>query len=194
MRTKRKQTVKLKKEYAILQETVVILPEFDENGNLHALLCNREEIATVGMSPFNLIDHNLRYLGSSHRGAIVGAGALLGNVSMSPIVLNKELDIILFPCTSPSREDCVWFSLQHVVDSVNLGEKRTQVNLSNGSSVIVHVSKYTFDKKVQRAYELRYKMQERQRAFGNLVNEPASTYHLTKDVHALNYVKGGRRK
>jgi competence protein ComK len=194
MKPKRKQTATLKKEYAILQETVAILPDFEENGNLHTLLCNRETITTVGLSPYNLIDQNLRYLGSSHRGAIVGAGALLGNVSMSPIVLNKELDIILFPCTSPKREDCVWFSLQHVVDSVNLGEKRTQVTLSNGSSVIVHASKYAFDRKIQRAYELRYKMQERQRAFGNLVSEPESTYHLTKDGHALNYVKDGRRK
>ena len=101
--------MKLTRDYTIKPETVMIVPDYNEHGYLNALVYKRDGVLKTDLSPYDLIDYNLRYLGSSLRGAIEGAKSMLGKVSMNPIIMDKELDIILFPCKSPTREDCVWF-------------------------------------------------------------------------------------
>lgn len=174
--------MRMKHEYAIKQETMVILPEYNTEGYLHSRIYNRHGVSTTDLSPFDLIDYNLRFFGSSLRGSLDGARTILGNGSMNPVILHKELDILLFPCKSPFKEDCVWFSLRHVTGSVSAGKSQTQVSLSNGSTITINVSKHAFNKRIQKAYEFRFKMQARQKEFENHVSELESPYHLFKDA------------
>ena len=191
MKQKAKINSEMKREYAISSETIVILPDYDENGFLNSLICNNDGIAKAGLSPFNLIDTNLRFRGSSMRGALEGAQAILDKRSMNPLILDKERDIILFPNKSPFREDCVWLSLRHVKSYRRAGASETEVVLSNNSTVILDVSLLTFSKKIQRAYELRYKMQIQSWQFEGQVMEPGVGYHLTKNGDCVNYVGVG---
>lgn len=181
----------MKFEYAISSETIVILPDYDESGFLNSLICHKDGITKAGLSPFNLIDTNLRFRGSSMRGALEGARAILDKKSMNPLILDKERDIILFPCRSPFREDCVWLSLRHVKSYRRSGTSQTRVELSNGSTILLDVSLHTFSKRIQRAYELRYKMQVQNLQFEGQVMEAGVGYHLTKSVDCLNYVGVG---
>ena len=129
MKQKTKINSEMKREYAISSETIVILPEFDENGFLNSKVCKRDGISKAGLSPFNLIDTNLRFRGSSMRGALDGAQAILDKKNMNPLILDRERDMILFPCRSPFREDCVWLSLRHVKSYKRSGASHTQVEL-----------------------------------------------------------------
>ena len=190
MRHKTKLNLVMKPEYAISSETIIILPDYDENGYLNSLLCKKDGVSKAGLSPYNLIDTNLRFRGSSMRGALEGAQAILGKMNMNPLILDKEQDIILFPCRSPYREDCVWLALQHIKQYKSAGKIRTQVELSNGSTIIIDVSKQTFEKKMQRAYELRFKMQAQRMQFEGKVMEIGITYHLIKNRERGNYENG----
>lgn len=190
MRHKNRITLVMKTEYVISSETIVILPDYNENGYLHSLLCTKDGFSKVGLSPYNLIDTNLRFRGSSMRGALEGAQAILGKMNMNPLILDQEQGIILFPCRSPQREDCVWLSLQHVKQYKTAGKTRTRVELSNGSTIIIDVSKLTFEKKMQRAYELRFKMQAQRMQFEGKVMESGVTYHLIRKRDGGNYEDG----
>lgn len=182
----------MKPEYAIGSDTIIILPEFDDNGFLNSLICKKDGVSKAGLSPYNLIDTNLRYRGSSMRGALEGAQTILEKMNMNPLILDQEQDIILFPCRSPYREDCVWLALRHIKHYKAAGKTRTQIELSNGSTIVIDVSKLAFEKKMQRAYELRFKMQAQRMQFEGKVMEAGATYHLAKTRDRGNYGDGVR--
>ncbi|RLQ86704.1 competence protein ComK [Planomicrobium sp. Y74] len=187
---KKKEIIRMKQEYAISSETIMVVPNYDENGVLTSLLGKKNGVTNAGLSPLDLIDTNLRYRGSSMRGAMDGAQAILEKKNMNPLILDREQDIILFPCRSPFRPDCVWLSLRHVKNYKKAGTSHTQVELSNESTITIDVSKQTFDKKMQRAYELRYKMQAQTQQFEGKAMEAGTVYHLFKNVDRLNYEGG----
>ncbi|OHX55184.1 hypothetical protein BB776_05595 [Planococcus salinarum] len=191
MKQKTKVNSEMKREYAISSETIGILPNFDENGFLNSKICKKDGISIAGISPFDLIDTNLRFRGSSMRGALDGAQAILNKKNMNPLILDRERDIILFPCRSPIREDCVWLSLRHVKSYKPSGVRHTQVELSNDSTIILDVSMHTFSKKMHRAYELRYKIQAQTLEFEEKAMEAGVRYHLMKGEVGMNYEGGG---
>ena len=180
----------MKQEYAISRETTVILPNHDENGFLNSKICKRDGISHAELSPFNLIDTNLRFRGSSIRGAMEGAQAILDKKNMNPLILDKEREIILIPCWSPFREDCVWVSLKHVKSYHRSGNKKTRVLLSSGHTIILDVSEHSFSQKVLRAYELLYKIQAQKENFEEKAMEAGVQYHLIKGDGERNY-RGG---
>ncbi|WP_422123871.1 competence protein ComK [Planococcus sp. X10-3] len=194
MRKKPKLHLEMKWEYAIGSDTIIIMPNYNEHGFLHTLLGKRESVSKVDLSPYDLIDVNLRFRGSSMIGALEGAQAILGKMNMNPLILDREREIILFPCKSPFREDCVWLVLSHVKHYRHAGKSMTQVELSNGSTIKLDVSKQTFERKMQRAYELQGKMQSQKRQFEGKVMESGVTYHLTKNVDRKNYEDGVLRE
>lgn len=187
---KKKEFIKMKQEYAISSETILVLPNYDENGVLTSLLGKKNGVTNAGISPIDLIDTNLRYRGSSIRGAMEGAQAILDKKNMNPLILDREQDIILFPCRSPFRPDCVWLSLRHVRDYKEAGKGHTHVEMSNEGTIVIDVSKQTFAKKMQRAYELRYKMQAQTQQFEGKAMEAGVAYHLSKNADRLNYEDG----
>ena len=187
MRKRPKIHLEMKWEYAIGSDTIIIMHDFDENGFLHSLMGKRESVSKVGLSPYDLIDVNLRFRGSSMIGALEGAQAILGKMNINPLILDREREIILFPCKSPFREDCVWLVLSHVKHYRHAGKSLTQVVLSNGSTIILDVSKHSFEKKLQRAYELQGKMQSQRMQFDGRVMETGITCLLTKNVDRRNY-------
>lgn len=177
----------LEKQYAIKPDTMAILPQHDEFGYLHTLMCHRQGTTVADMSPFELIERNLQYLGSSIHGATLSSKALIGASHRYPLVINEELDIILMPCVSPKRHDCIWFSIRHIRKTEKYGADETLVHMSNGGTIIANISKLGFDTRLKKAYELRYKTLTRKREFVALINEPSEVYHLKKDGNRLNF-------
>jgi competence transcription factor ComK len=81
----------------------------------------------------------------------------------------------------------MWFALRHVVDSVSIDKHHTQVELSNGSTITINISKRTFDLKKNKAYELLFKMHTRNREFEDHVAEARQPYHLFKGEYGVNF-------
>ena len=178
--------MRMNKNYAITPDTLMIVPHYN-NGQLHSLVCGKDGYLEADKSPYQLIDTNFLYRGTSLRGAMEGAHDILGKISMYPIILDYEKEIILLPCKSPARKDCIWFSLSHIHATDNLQDKHTLVTLSNGSTIDIDISKEIFDKKMRKAYELQFKMAVRRKLeeLDELASE--TPYHLFKMVNGVNY-------
>lgn len=178
--------MRMNRDYAITRDTMMILPNYT-NGELRSLVCTTAKYVEAGKTPYHLIDYNLLYRGTSLRGAMEGANNVLGNITMHPIIIDYDKEIILFPCKSPFRKDCIWFSLRHVYATEDLKNKQTLVTLSNGSTIVVDISNETFEKKLRKAYELRFKMDVRREL--DLLDEISleTPYHLFKVANGVNY-------
>jgi len=115
-------------------------------------IANRERIVELG--PTKLIDHNLRYYGSSLRGASDGAQMILGRSNMNPVIFNEKDKQCWFPSKSPRKEDCIWFALHQIKDYIKVSKQKTNVIFRDGSTFIVDISKASFDARVNKAYKL----------------------------------------
>ncbi|MFC5604739.1 competence protein ComK [Sporosarcina koreensis] len=177
--------MELREEYVVNNETSIILPEFDENGQLQSVVMEKTELFRVKLEPTKLIDFSLRRYGSSLRGAKDGSRTLLGEISMPPIVLNLTQSIYLFPSMSPENEDCVWIAAAHVKEYKAIDKKQTKIVLNYGSEIILNSSHYSFDQKYNRAFKLKRQI-EGQTPPGT-VFESKKGYSIRKKGKDRNY-------
>ena len=177
------------KDYIVRKETMLFLPKFDHFGNLFTVVIENDLEFYVEMSPKVLMDACLGYYGSSLRGASDGAKTILGNIRMCPVLMNGVLELYWFPTKSQDKEDCVWFALHHVKSYERAGVKETKITLSNGVTAIVDVSLYTFKKKIQLAYQLKCKIEERSKLNSIMIVESKSRHHIRKKNGRMNYEK-----
>lgn len=147
--------------YVLDNNTILFSPMYDEFGYLHTTVRDVNGIFNTELGPTLLIDFNLRYYGSSLRGAIDGANMILGNGHMNPVIVNEKLDLYWLPSKSPYKDDCIWFALHHIKDYFDADGKRTKIIFSNGSTIIIEMSRNSFDLKVQKAYKLKGKLESR---------------------------------
>ncbi|MGM0897060.1 MAG: competence protein ComK [Bacillota bacterium] len=183
--------LEMKKEKEIGQDTVLILPDYDENGCLNSIMYNTDGATKVESKPFDLIDTNLRFRGSSMRGAVEGSQAILGKLNKNPVILDKDKGIILLPSKSAVLDDCVWLSLQHIMECFSLDGNRTKVTLSNGSSIVLAGSRKSMQRRIEKAYELLFKMEAQKRIFDGGKMVSGNAYHLVKHVDRVNYEHRG---
>ncbi|MDV6376956.1 competence protein ComK [Sporosarcina sp. GW1-11] len=165
------------KEAVITPSTSVIYPNYDGNGKLCAIVLRNGALVRVGVSPTNIVDLSLRYYGSSLRGAIDGAKTILGEISMSPVVVSEVLNLYWFPSKSPSSDDCVWFALAHIYTYKGVDKDRTRVILRDGTSFTIDSSYYSFTQKYQRACMLK-----------NILESRATQMKLEQPRHSVSFV------
>ncbi|KAA0955514.1 competence protein [Sporosarcina sp. ANT_H38] len=142
-------------------DTISFLPRYDESGCLRAIVRDVNGSFDVDLAPTLLMDYNLRYYGSSLRGATDGANMILGNGHMPPVIVNEKLGIYWIPSKSPYNGDCMWFALHHIKDYFDIGGNRTKIIFSDGSTQIIDISRSAFDLRVQKAYKLKGKIEYR---------------------------------
>lgn len=175
------------KDYVVNLETMMFLPWFDQYGNLFTHVMERNADYYVEMEPKALMNRCLGYYGTSLRGAYDGAKTVLGNIKMCPVLMSAKLELYWFSTKSPNQKDCVWFALHHIKDYIETDEKQTKVMLSNGSDMIIDVSLYVFNEKIQRAYQLKGKLEERSKLSLFITKESRAQYQIRKKAGVFNY-------
>ncbi|PIC62937.1 competence protein [Sporosarcina sp. P13] len=165
------------KEAVITPGTSVIYPNYDEQGKLCAVVLRNGKLVRVGESPTNIVDLSLRNYGSSLRGAVDGTKMMLGEISMSPVVVSEVLNMYWFPSKSPSSDDCVWFALGHIYSYKSVDKDRTRVILRDGTSFMIYCSYYSFTQKYQRACMLKNRLEAR-----------TAQMKLEKPRHSISFV------
>lgn len=149
----------------------------DQKGHIYSKIKEGGEEFIVTMRPKALINYSLHYYCSSLKGALDGTRSILGSISMLPIMISPDLDLFWFPCSSPSNPDCIWLSLSHVQKAEKINSRQTKVGLSFDHSIIIDMKKARFDKKHQRATQLRYINSERSKRTANfLINSEKEDY------------------
>ncbi|WP_301107736.1 competence protein ComK [Sporosarcina sp.] len=179
--------MKISKEFIVTKGTAVIYPEYTEEGVLQSVAMEGNVLKRVNQKPTEVIDRNLRYYGSSLRGAKDSTKVILGDVFMSPVVINELLNIFFFPSKSPHKPDCIWFALYHIRSYIEIDAKRTCVTFINGAKFKVDVSYYSFNSRYQTA--CKYKNLIDGRTNQLMINEMnhSATYLIMKDRSNRNF-------
>lgn len=142
-------------------ETMLYIPEYDAHGNLCTRVIERHYEYISKLAPTKLMDYNLRYFGSSLRGAFDGSKMILGKLNKNPIVVHERSNIVWFPSKSYLRPECKWFAVHHIKDYQAMEKKSTKVIFMNGYEINVDLSVRAFENRIQRAFLLKYKLEKR---------------------------------
>jgi competence protein ComK len=148
--------LEVKYEYLINNRTILLYGVLHENGHLYTFVLEEEEAFLVAMAPIKLIDKSLICYGSNFVGALKSSSVLLGKERKKyPIKIDASLDIWLFPTKSYRQNNCVWFALNHVRDTMPIGQKFTKVYLSNGHMFELVLNESALRAKLRSAESLR---------------------------------------
>ncbi|MEH7544853.1 competence protein ComK [Neobacillus vireti] len=173
-------------QFYLLDEDIILMTgEYNNEGKFCARIMVGGQTLLVNRTPIQVMDDTLKYIGFDLKGAIKGTKNILGNINMCPILVNPYKGICLFPYKSPKKEDCVWFNPDHIVKTKTRGCK-TEVELSNGVSIIIDLKKYYFINKIQTALLLKNISRER----GNHPH-PLSYFNESEKQRQINKLKEG---
>lgn len=175
------------KKYVVRKEAMAFIPHYTESGKLITWVMESDSSFYADMAPSKLMNQCLGYYGTSLRGATDGARNVLGNINMCPVLMSEKLELYWFPTKSLKKHDCVWLALQHVEDYENAESKQTKVTFSNGGEVTIDISFYRFKERIQQAYQLKGKLEERLKPNNIMVKDKKFYYHLRKTTGFLNY-------
>ncbi|GLC87783.1 competence protein ComK [Lysinibacillus piscis] len=141
-------------------ETMLYEPVYDEFGNLNTNVIEKDGEYISTMAPTKLMDFNLRYFGSSLKGACEGSKTILGKLNKNPILVYEKL---WFPSKSPWHRECAWYAVHHIYDYGIVDKKRTKIIFTNGRERTVDMSVKALEYRMQRAFLLKYKLEIRKK-------------------------------
>lgn len=137
-------------KYEISRGTLAVVPnEFESS-----LIYEDDQRYLVEETPFKIMEDSCKYFGSTYEGRKRGAREILGAEYKVPIVIEDTDNLIVFPTTSPSSEDCVWISLKRVKNIQKIDINHTKVIFDNNVEILIDCSYRTMENQLSRASRL----------------------------------------
>ncbi|MBW8351897.1 competence protein ComK [Bacillus sp. IITD106] len=178
----------IKPHYIISRFTIALMGILVKTGYFYSIVLEGKQVFLVKLSPVEIIENSLIYYGSDLNAAKKASKAALGNIDMPPIKISGTLGIYWFPTMSPTSKKCIWFSLNHIKDTIPLGNSKSRIVLAFNHTITVNISKSVFKngeyltKDLKNIYEKRtdptitftYDPQKRE----DMVKEDTPTYHF----------------
>ena len=137
-------------KYEISKGTLAVVP----NEKNSSLIYEDDERYIVNQTPFSIMEDSCKYFGSTYEGRKNGAKDILGVEYKVPIVVEDSSNLIIFPTTSPSADDCAWISLKHVSKILKIDSNNTKIVFNNGTEIIVNCSFRSIENQISRASRL----------------------------------------
>ena len=137
-------------KYEISNGTLAIVPNEDDN----SLIYEDNERFIVEETPFKIMEESCKYFGSTYKGRKDSAKEILGAEYKIPVVIEDSTNLIIFPTTSPSAEDCCWISLKRVKKIEKIDCNNTKIIFDNNKEIIVDCSYRTIENQLSRASRL----------------------------------------
>ena len=137
-------------KYEISKGTLAIVPNERES----SLVYEDEDRYIIEQTPFSIMEESCKYFGSTYEGRKNGARDILGAEYKVPIVVEDSNNLIIFPTTSPSAEDCCWISLKRVKKFEKIDCNNTKIIFDNNREIIVDCSYRTIENQLSRASRL----------------------------------------
>lgn len=151
--------MKKKSDFHITGETKRIAPFREKGtGELHSMILQGNDVIRVSVPPYEIIDYNLRRVGSSLRGAKDSAKELLDTSSMFPVALGRRMEWIWFMSEAMKNEHCHWYGLHHVKELKKIDDKRTEIFLYCGRSDMLAVPKNSLANRKKSAHYFQSKL------------------------------------
>lgn len=142
--------------YYINRSTCVIIPIEKNLCKVH----ERDDVFLVSKSSKEIIDESCKYYGSSYQGRFEGAKKILNMNYKLPIVIEEFHDLIFFPTNSPRVSDCIWISLNNIIN-YNNNVKGSNILFQGDSTIEFDISYYSLENQIFRATMLNHLLRKR---------------------------------
>ncbi|MBS4195711.1 competence protein ComK [Lederbergia citri] len=152
---------KMRDDYIINRFTMALMGVFVKNGYFYTRVLEAKKVFIVKLSPIEIIENSLIHYGSGLNAAKKATKAALGNIDMPPIKICGSLGIYWFPSMSPKNKNCVWFSLNHIKDSIPVPNNKTKVLMEYDHTITINISKDLFKTREYRAQDLQKTFEKR---------------------------------
>lgn len=149
----------MKKNYEINSATVAIVPVDQTKSKIIEL----EDSFLVSQSSTEIIDESCKFFGSSYMGRHEGTKNLIGVNYKSPIIVEETMELIFFPTISPRMKECIWISLNHIVDYTKK-DCTTFIHFKNGNYLELEISYGSLENQILRATRLESILRKRKLA------------------------------
>ena len=137
-------------KYEISQGTLAIVPNEADN----SLVYEDNERYIINEKPYQIMEESCKYFGSTYKGRKDSAKSMLGAEYKVPIIIEDTNNLIVFPTTSPTSEDCVWISLKRVKNIEKVDSFNTRIIFDNDREIIVPSSFRSVENQLSRASRL----------------------------------------
>jgi competence protein ComK len=146
--------------YIIQPQILYMFGEFDRNGKLCTIVMEETQSFVVDQPPLKVLADSIEYIGSDFKGSLAGARKNTGKSRMCPVMVNYILNICLFPDRGYRNNHCIWINSNYIMNTKPL-DKKTMIEFSNGSSLIVNSRLHAFREKIHTAEQYRKMNYER---------------------------------
>lgn len=143
----------MRDHYIVTKEMSWMAGVYDKNARLLTRVLDNDEDFLVNMTPVEILDETLNFYGFDLRGALNGAKKVHGNVKMSPFIVIPSHAVCLFPTKSPSRHDCIFINVQHILNTLPR-DRSTKIQFISGRSLIIPSRYGQFIQKKDKAEQL----------------------------------------
>ncbi len=107
----------------------------------------------INRSVYEILSYSCEYYGSSLEGRMKGAKKQLGMGYKLPITIEGSQEIIIFPTTSPTRDDCSWIAIKNI-DTYRAIDNCVEVHFFGGAKEIFELSIDSLENQMFRATKL----------------------------------------
>ncbi|MCM3567812.1 competence protein ComK [Neobacillus mesonae] len=165
-------------DYEINSCTMAILP-VEYGSKIYSKVIEIEDEYISPFKPIELIKKNCDYFGVSYESRKKGTSSLIGYTRKIPIAIEPANHLFFFPTTSPSRQECIWFSFEHIEDYRRIGPHQTLILFKNHQSQQFSVSCSTIEGQILRTSLLKSKLLQR------IENNKRKSYYILHDIKSL---------
>ena len=174
-------------QYILRSNAMALIPYFNDVGEVETIVLEQEQYVNVKEKPYSLIDSNLRYYGSSMRGAKDGVNALLGKTNMAPVPIQTATPMIWLPLKAIKDDTCVWINAHAIINTEEISSKETLIELLNGHTIQLDISKRKLLQRLYLAYVLMALLQIRSSYMEGIEKYCGKTFHFCRGLNQLNF-------
>jgi competence protein ComK len=147
-------------EYEVNPFTMFVKP-IAYGSKIYSEIFEVEDEFLSPFKPLDIIRNSCEYYGSDYEGRRTGTKQLVGYAHKIPIAIDPTNRIFFFPTTSPSRQECIWISHEHVKDYNRVNPQETLILFNNNKSFKFPVSCSSIISQLERTAYLRTKLMQR---------------------------------
>lgn len=147
-------------EYEVNPFTMFIKP-IAYGSKIYSEIFEVEDKFLSPYKPLEIIRNSCEYYGSDYDGRRNGTKQLVGYAHKIPIAIDPTNRIFFFPTTSPTRQECIWISHEHVKDYDRVNPQETLILFNNNQSFKFPVSCSSIISQLERTAYLRTKLMQR---------------------------------
>ncbi len=144
-------------KYEVNYGTLAVLP----NNADDSLIYEDNQRYIVQQKPFEIMEDSCKYFGSTYDGRKESAKSILGAEYKIPIVVEDSNNLIVFPTTSPSSDNCAWVSLNRVKSFEPIDSTSTKIIFDNDMEIIIPATFRSIENQISRATRLDYILRKR---------------------------------